>query len=1247
MLKKIAVIALGLYLLAPSASAQLRTNVTTLLSSAEEHKIKEKNNYQRALALAKEKGWLTSFSTGAGNKATLVGVDQFDRPIYYVTESNVVAAATTGANHLWNGGSSGLNLSGSSNSVKSKLALWDGGRVFGTHVELNGRVSQQDAAGSTPSDHATHVAGTMVASGVNPNAKGMAYGMQELYAYDYDSHVSEMFAASPFLLISNHSYGTLTGWNFNNTLNRWEYYGPNGSNEDQNFGYYNSEAQLFDSIAYNAPYYLIVKSSGNNRANNGPPVGQTYYYQSGPNNWVSATRPAGMSSNDGYDIISTYGTAKNILTVGAVNGIAAGYNNVNDVVMSAFSSWGPTDDGRIKPDVVADGVNLTSSIASSTTSYGVYSGTSMAAPNTSGSLLLLQEYYAQLHSGNFMRSATLKGLAIHCADEAGPAPGPDYKFGWGLLNVNKAATVLKSNNLQSHQVFENVLSNNTTYTMNVVASGPLTATLTWTDPKGNVITTGILNNTTRKLVNDLDIRIIQGTTTYMPWILDPANPDNAATTGDNTRDNVEKINITNAVPGIAYTIQITHKGSLERGQQAYSLILSGVNGQVFCTSTPTSNTGARIDSVSFGSIQKLNTGNCTSYTDYTSISTNVEPNQVMPITVKVNSCDATSSSKIVKVFIDFNNNGLFTDAGENVATSGVIAGDGIFTGNVTIAPNIVMGNPSVMRIIVQETNNPNDINPCGNYSSGETQDYRLIFALPSNDLSVDGVVDPVASSCANGSQYVTLRIKNTGSVLQTSLPLSLEVKNGSTVVSTQNAVYTAGIPAGESRNYTFQVPFNSQPGTTYSITAIVNSGNDQNRANDTIRSNVFIANATAAPGGQGRICDNQAILNVINPVTPGYFWYTDPNGSPIGVGLSLFTNTITPNNTYYVGTGTRLSTGLASKAAFPNGGDYLSATNSFMKYSSATPLFLESVKLYTKYPGKIEFIVADITSESGTSFTYQALSSKVIDVYATSPTVAAGTQNGYDAADTGAVFHLNLALPSGNHAIIVKTQGSTNIFRNNNLSGNPYPYGIPGLITFTGNSAATEGGTSQNYYYFLYDMKLRTNDCMSSKGTVVATVAPVPTITKTGNTLSSSSASGNQWMLNGNAIGGANSQNFNPTTSGNYSVAVTDAFGCLRTSSAVNVTFTAVDPVQPSVVELKVSPNPSRGQFHIRYKAERKDDLKIEVINAQGQSVHNRSYPKFAGDFSQEFNLQSLSAGVYVIRLQHGSKLLYKKLVIE
>jgi hypothetical protein len=121
-------------------------------------------------------------------------------------------------------------------------------------------------------------------------------------------------------------------------------------------------------------------------------------------------------------------------------------------------------------------------------------------------------------------------LAIHTANEAGLNPGPDYKFGWGLLNTSEAAitlnNALSTNNASTStdQVFEDVLQNQSTKTYTVVASGKkaFKATLAWTDVKGTANNT--LNNSTPKLINDLDLKISNGTTVVETWNLNPSNP---------------------------------------------------------------------------------------------------------------------------------------------------------------------------------------------------------------------------------------------------------------------------------------------------------------------------------------------------------------------------------------------------------------------------------------------------------------------------------------------------------------------------------------------------------------------------------------------------------------------------------------------------------------------------------------------------------------------------------------------------
>jgi hypothetical protein len=1250
MCKRRVLTVLTLLCLSTFGYAQVSANRSVLAKTATDHRNKQVDNLKKALALVKEKGWAASFKTKENGIAFLMGVNDLGLPIYYSTENNTIAAATTGVNKLW----TGLGLSGSMDALKGKVGVWDESTILGTHQELAGRVLYKDGA-SAFSDHSTHVAGTIIASGVNPLAKGMAYGAQQLVGYDFYNDESEMSAEAAGLLLSNHSYGEISGWYYNSDKTRWEFMGKWGDNEDYKFGYYDLSTQMFDSISYNAPYYLIVKAAGNNRSQTGPAVGQPYYRYDASGAMVNAgNRGSDMSSNNSYDILPTYATAKNIMTVGAVYGINNGYSKSSDVIMSSFSSWGPTDDGRIKPDIVADGVSVLSSTAGGNDTYASLNGTSMATPNVTGSLLLLQEYYAKLNGGNFMRAATLKGLAIHTADEAGDAPGPDYRFGWGLLDVAKGADVIKSNNAGTHRIYEKVLNSGETYTTTVVASGagPLVATISWTDPKGSVDFTNLLNNKTPKLVNDLDIRVIAGTNTYMPWILDPANPTNAATTGDNYRDNVERINIDNPIPGMTYTIVVSHKNTLARGSQAYSLFLSGAGGQAYCASAPTNTTGARIDSVAFAGIKKINTAGCTGYSDFRQTFAYVEPNQTLPLTVKVGSCDVTNSQKVVKAYIDFNNNGSFADAGEEVAASGVITGEGTFTATVSIPATVTVGNATIMRIVLQEAGDATAVSSCGVYGNGETQDYRLIIANPANDLSALELSAPGTISCSNTAQTIALKIKNNGRNNMSGFPVSVDVKSGGNTVASYKGTYPGAIYESAIGTYTIPLSFNAVAGSTYTVVAVVKDNTDQLPFNDTLVTTIKVADVKQGPLAEANVCGSTSNLKVKNPSSASqYFWYdnTDLSKSPIGSGSTLNTYTIPQNNTYYVSSGFNSSVGLKSNTVYANGGGYLSGTSNFMRYNSAVPLTLESVRLYSKYGGTVNIVICDITSQTTTSFTYRAISTTSVDVFASSPVQEAGSVPNYDAADTGFVYNLNIALPQGDHAIMVQTQGSVNLFRNNNVTGNPYPFGVPGVINFYGNSAtdANNADFFQGFYYFLYDMKVRTAECLTNRTTVVATVSPTPVITMSNDSLTTNVDGSLQWYLNGIPVQGGTTKQIKPTQGGDYTVLVTDAYSCQRVSNAFNYTITALDPVVNIEAGLKIAPNPSRGLFNLSITLKKREDLGIEIFNGQGQTVYAQSWSKQMGSFSKLVDLQNQSSGAYILKITHGSDTYYQKIMIQ
>jgi hypothetical protein len=1220
----------------------------------------ETDNYYKAVSLAKTKGWPITMENKNGSVAKLVGVDLFGLPQYVTTFNNTIAAATISTSALWPGGSAGLSLSGSSANVKGKIAVWDGGSPLPTHVELNGKITWKDANAQSVIDHATHTSGTMVATGVNPVAKGMAFGAQQLIAYDFNNHISEIMNEAPNLLVSNHSYGTIAGWYYNSGSSRWEWYGDVGATVDYKFGYYDNNSKLLDSTLVKNPNYLPLFAAGNPRDVNGPAVGQPYYrYNSSGQMAAAGNRPAGISDNSSYTTIATYANAKNVMTVGAVSGLPYGYNKASDVVMSSFSGWGPTTDGRIKPDVVADGVNVTSCVSTSNTAYASLSGTSMATPNTTGSLLLLQEYYNQLHPGSFIWSSTLKAIVIHTADEAGVADGPDYQFGWGLANIKKASDVIKSNNLGNYYILEQQLVNGTPNSFTVVASGKgqLSATLAWLDPAGSVETANVFA-TTPKLVNDLDLRITKGTTIYYPWILDPINPSYAATKGDNKLDNVERVDVDSIVPGQTYTITVSNKGTLQgnSSKQNYSLIVGGINGTATCTTSVggSTTTGAKIDSVVFAGIANKNTSSA-GYNDYTKYTATIQPSQTIPITVSTNTRDASSNTRIIKVYIDYNNNGVFDETTELVATSPAIASStGKLNASITTpgTSTISIGNYMLMRVIVQETSSAASIASCGAYAVGETEDFRVKVVAPSNNVGVGSITIPGSGDCANTIQYLSAVLQNKGSVDKTNIPLTAVIKNGATTVATISETFSGNLAAGSNFNYTFQTPFTSVAGVTYTISVTATLSGDQDATDNTANGSVSIAATATAPTGTASVCGSSVILKVTNASsTSNYFWYNSSTATtPIASGTTANTSSVL--SSYYVQSGYQTKVGLTGKGTMAGG--YQANGGNYMNYTAGFDVVLKSAKLYTRYPGKVTFIAADISNINTTtgSYSYSPLASVTIDVPSTNPNPASGAQTGNDAADNGAVFNINLPLPSGSHAIIITTDGNATIFRNNGVTGSPYPFGTSGIFQITGNSASstTDPNYYQGFYYYLYDMNIVTNDCLSDKVAITATTSTAPVVTQTGSNLTSTIPSGTtiQWYNSGNAIAGATSATYTPTTSGSYSTIATNATtGCQLASNAVTYTVTAVVNANDTEIGLLTTPNPANTQLNVSFTVNTKADVVIQLINPMGQSAISNTYSNFSGKFKQQYNVSNLAAGVYVLKVQHGNKVYRKTILIS
>ena len=314
------------------------------------------------------------------------------------------------------------------------------------------------------------------------------------------------------------------------------------------------------------------------------------------------------NSGAGANTIGSPGTAKNVITVGASESVRAigatdgcgvpdtGANNAKDII--DFSSRGPTDDGRIKPDIVAPGTHVSGAqpqtgadfngsgtcnpqFPAGSSVYTLVSGTSQAAPEVSGLAALLREWYAREESGGTAPSPALtKAILVNTAtDEVGGADGagganpnlPTQVQGWGRVNLR---TVLNGTARefvdQGSRLTATGERDRRTYAI-ADTTKPLKVTLAWTDPPGP--TTG------NAFVNDLDLTVHASGHTYLGNVFaggrsvtgGPADP----------RNNLENVFLPAGVSG-RFTVDVTGTnvagdgvpGNSDTTDQDYALVVS-------------------------------------------------------------------------------------------------------------------------------------------------------------------------------------------------------------------------------------------------------------------------------------------------------------------------------------------------------------------------------------------------------------------------------------------------------------------------------------------------------------------------------------------------------------------------------------------------------------------------------------------------------------------------------------------------
>ncbi|MBD3638695.1 MAG: S8 family serine peptidase [Crocinitomicaceae bacterium] len=392
--------------------------------------------------------------------------------------------------------------------------------IIGPHIDYEGRITTETS--SNFGDHGDHVAGIIMGAGnLDPDGVGNAKGAHLLVYSSSNTNFNlvPMLYENEELVITSKSYG-------------------NGNNAG-----YTSLARQLDEQCYEHDALVHVFSAGN-----------------------SGTQDYGYGAGAGWgNITGGHKQGKNVLAVG----------NLSDTdVLSNSSSRGPADDGRLKPDICAVGSSVYSTIDPNT--YEDKSGTSMACPGVAGSLALLYEAYRDMNGGQNPSAALINGAVLNTADDLGN-PGPDFKFGWGRINVRRAYNLLNEGQYQNGEI-QNGAAN--VHTITVPAGVKQVRIMVyWTDYKGST-------TASKALVNDINMTVsAPGGSVHQPLILDPTpnagilNSD--AQPGVDDLNNVEQVVIDDPASG-TYTINL-NGFNIPQGPQKYYVVYEFVEEDVVLT----------------------------------------------------------------------------------------------------------------------------------------------------------------------------------------------------------------------------------------------------------------------------------------------------------------------------------------------------------------------------------------------------------------------------------------------------------------------------------------------------------------------------------------------------------------------------------------------------------------------------------------------------------------------------------------
>jgi hypothetical protein len=720
-----------------------------------------------------------------------------DQPLLHNSEPNARA------NVLQSALPGGRNLKGEGVTI----GVGDNGNPL-QHIDFAGRLINRAAtAGAAHGVHVTGIAG------------GAGIVLERFHGYAPKSTIigqvfSGIYTNAPAyvqdhgMVITNNSYGNVV--------------------DDCNYhGLYDLYSRILDQQAFDLPYLQQVFAVGNSGTMNCSPY------------------PAGFRT-----ALGSFQAAKNVIDVGYTDELG---------VIRPSSSKGPVRDGRIKPEVTAQGGSVYSTFP--TNNYGFNSGSSMAAPAVSGGLALLYQRYRQLHSGANPKNALMKTLLCNGATDIGNN-GPDFTYGFGWMNLLRSVQMLEANNYVNDSLAN---GNSKTHSITVPANtAQLKVMLYWNDPAASVFAS-------KTLVNDLDLKVIGlASDTTLPKMLDtiPANVNNVATTGADHLNNIEQVVITNPALG-NYTALVKGTVIAQNPRQEYFLVYDIIPVSTTLTFPVGGERFMPGDSIyiswdawgnpanTFTVSYSLDNG--ATWTDTTVAADQRQMKWFVPgiatnqakVKIVRNGTAMTSISETFTI-LDVPVLSLASTQCEGyialnwTAVAGatdyevmLLQGDDMVPVAVTNATNYTLNGlskDSVYWVAVRARLNGKP----GRRSqavSRQPNNGTCAGTISDNDLKMDALISPVSgrkftSTELSSSQVISVRIKNLDDAAVNSFQLSYSVNSGAWITESVNTT----VAGGATFAYNFSAPYNFSATGNYLLkVAVTNtSASDPVTANDTL-----------------------------------------------------------------------------------------------------------------------------------------------------------------------------------------------------------------------------------------------------------------------------------------------------------------------------------------------------------------------------------------------------------------------------